>query len=265
MADLNPLIAALDQTVRLTHFPLAVKMLRPGEPAPAKARRPAQDLGERIAICQGLAFSRRYGWSIAMGREDISCPLAKVVWGFEPLLDYYVDGLACAGMYTATAEAGARTEAATARFAYGEYAGVVSAPLARANFEPDVIVIYANPAQVMRLLCAALYQRGGRLQSSFSGRLDCSDAVIVTLQTGDYQVILPCNGDRIFAQTQDDEMAFALPAAKIGELVDGLAETQKNGIRYPIPSWLRYTGQFPEKYEKMEEMWRGGGDDKVTG
>ncbi len=256
MPDLLKLQDALDRYVRLTHFATAVKMFKEGEPLPPKARRPLKDMGERFAICQGFAIARRYGWSVALGREDISCPLAKVIWGFEPMLDYYLQGQTCAGMYTETAEAGAVSEAEMAKFAYGEYAYVAAAPVSRADFEPDLVLVYGNSAQVMRLLVAALWRRGGRLHSSFSGRVDCADAVIVTMQTGEPQVVLPCNGDRIFAQTQDDEMAFTVPAAKIEELIEGLEETNKNGIRYPIPSWLRYTGQFPEKYNAMEELWR---------
>jgi uncharacterized protein (DUF169 family) len=242
--------------VRLTHFPTAVKLLKKGEPLPARVKRPMHDLGEKIAICQAFAFSRRYGWSIAVGRGDISCPLARIVWGFEPVLDYYLNGMTCAGFYTETPAAGAISESEVARLPEGAYEYVVCAPLHRADFEPDVVLAYANPAQVMRLVIAALWKRGGRIQSSFSGRIDCSDEVIVTAQSDDYQVILPCNGDRIFAQTQDDEMAFTIPASKIDELVEGLAKTQQSGIRYPIPSYLRYTGQFPEKYTRMEEMWK---------
>ncbi|MGB8646392.1 MAG: DUF169 domain-containing protein [Anaerolineae bacterium] len=256
MSDLKTLQAALDQYVRLTHFPTAIKMLKQGDPLPPKAKRPQQDLGEQLAICQGFAFARRYGWTIAIGREDISCPLARIVWGFEPMLDYYLNGMTCAGFYTETPAAGAVSESEVARFAPGEYAYVLIAPLPRADFDPDVVLLYGNSAQVMRLVTAALWKRGGRIHSSFSGRIDCSDEVIVTLQTNDYQVVLPCNGDRIFAQTQDDEMAFTIPGSKIDELIEGLAQTHKNGIRYPIPNWLRYTGRFPDQYTKMEAMWQ---------
>ena len=202
-----------------------------GEPLPPKVRRPSKDFNEQIAICQGFSFARRYGWSMAVGREDISCPLAKVVWGFEPMVDFYLNGMTCGGLYTDTPALGAITEAQTAKFEHKQYAYVVAAPLQRTEFEPDLILIYGNPAQVMRLVVAALYKRGGRLHASFSGRIDCSDEVIVTMQTDDYQVVLPCNGDRIFAQTQDDEMAHTIPASKIDEIVAGLEATHKNGIR----------------------------------
>jgi hypothetical protein len=35
-------------------------------------------------------------------------------------------------------------------------------------------------------------------------------------------------------------MAYALPAPHLKDLVEGLARTHERGIRYPIPSFLRY-------------------------
>ena len=67
---------------------------------------------------------------------------------------------------------------------------------------------------MLRLLNGALYRRGGSIVSDFSGRGDCSDIVIKGKKTGEPQLVLPCYGDRIFAQTQDDEMAFSIPGAR---------------------------------------------------
>ncbi len=255
LADVAALNDALSTYLRLTQFPIAIRMIAPGEPFPERAKRPQADLGEQIAICQGFAMSRRYGWSMGMDRDDLSCPLAKVVWGFEPMLDYFLNGMTCAGMYTETPAAGVVTEAGVDKWDYGQWQGVASAPLHRANFEPHVILIYGNSAQVMRLVTARLWSTGGRVSSSFCGRIDCADAVITAMQTDECQVILPCYGDRIFAQTEDGEMGFSIPASKIGMIIKGLEGTHKGQVRYPIPSFLRYTGQYPDSYMKMEQMW----------
>jgi uncharacterized protein (DUF169 family) len=179
------------------------------------------------------------------------------VWGFEPLTNYYMNGLTCAGMYTETPAAGVVSEMAVDKWETHQWESVVSAPLHRANFEPHVILIYGNSAQVMRLVAARLWKTGGRLESSFSGRIDCADAVITTMKTDECQVILPCYGDRVFAQTEDGEMGFTIPVSKIGMVVEGLEGTHQGGVRYPIPSFLRYTGQYPEHYMKMEQIWAG--------
>lgn len=241
----------LDKHTRPQTFPVAVKMCKDASEIPAKAKRPARDLGFQAAICQAISFARHYGWALALDGDDLSCPLAKVVFGFAPLTDFYVEGHACAGLYTASPTAGAATEAQVSKFPTGEYVALVATPLARAEFEPDVVIIYTSPAQVMRLVTAALWKNGGRIQSSFSGRIDCSDGVITTMQTQECQVILPCYGDRIFAQAQDHEMAFSVPHTKIETIAEGLEGTHKGGVRYPIPSYLRYNAEFPPQYANV--------------
>jgi uncharacterized protein (DUF169 family) len=256
MADLKELYHALQEYVRPQHVPLAVKMAKTPEEVPPRLRHPAKDMGFQSAICQAISIARRYGWALALTKEDLSCPLAKVVFGFEKEVPYYTEGLACAEMYTESAAAGAVTEAQQPKFPYGAYHGILVAPLIRADFAPDVVVVYGNSAQVMRLVTAALYRRGGRITSSFSGRIDCADIIIQTMHTQDCQVILPCYGDRIFAQTEDHEMAFTIPQVRISDVIEGLKGTHKGGVRYPIPAFLRYQAVFPEKYMKMEELWR---------
>ncbi|HKV45211.1 MAG TPA: DUF169 domain-containing protein [bacterium] len=245
----------IEKYVRPQTFPLGIRMAKPGEPLPEKVRRPAQDMGIKVAICQTFSIARRYGWALAVGRDDLSCPLAKTAFGFEEVLPYYAEGNLACGMYTETAEAGKRTEAEVPKFGFGTYERILVAPLGRSTFEPHVVLMYGNAAQVMRLVAAALYRGGGRIHSSFSARLDCADAVIETMRAGQPQVILPCYGDRIYGQTEDHEMAFSVPWAGVEDLVAGLRGTHQGGVRYPIPAWLRYTGEFPEKYRRLDTLW----------
>jgi uncharacterized protein (DUF169 family) len=252
---LRPLVEAVDRHVRPDAFPIAARMLREGEPTPDKVRRPQRDLGFQTAICQSIAIARRYGWTLAVAKEDLSCPLGATAFGFAPVVDYYAEGHACAGLYTATAEAGVRSEAAVPKFPHGTYDRIVVGPAARATYDADVLVVYGNSAQVLRLATAALFERGGSLRTEITGRIDCADLVIRAMQTGECQVVLPCYGDRIFAQTQDHEMAFTIPAARFEEVTRGLEGTAKGGIRFPIPGFLRYTGEFPAQYQKIRESW----------
>ena len=251
--DLAKLQDALTRHVRLGSFPVAVRMVKPGEPLPEMVKRPAEDLQITVATCQALAMARRYGWVVALGEEDISCPLTAVTFGFKRPSEFYVKGQACAGMYTETPEAGVLSEKQVEKFSFGEYEYILVAPLHRTVFDPEVIIIYASPAQVLRLLTAALWKSGGRLTSSFGGRIDCAEEIIVPRRSEKCEVILPCYGDRIFAQTQDHEMAFSIPISRVEEIIDGLEGTHKGGVRYPIPSFLRYTGEFPEHYRKAVE------------
>lgn len=251
----------LNQYLRLSTFSLGIKMLRKAEEVPEKTRQPKRDMGHRLAICQAVGMARRIGWSLALGREDIACPLAQVAMGFEKPIEYYTCGSLCKGMYTETLEAGATTEKAVDKFAPGQYGYLYIAPIERATLEPDLLVIYGNSAQVMRLVQAALYKRGGTLTSSFSGRMDCADIIVTTLKMESCQVVLPCNGDRVFGHAEDGEMAFTIPWHMVEEVLYGLEQTHKAGVRYPIPAFLQYEPKFPPSYEELERRWEKKGQD----
>lgn len=254
--DAATLSAQLEKYLRVHTFPLGIRSYRPEESLPEKAKVPSKHLGVKMAICQAISIARRYGWTMAVGREDISCPIAKAVFGFEERNEYYTSGSLADGMYASCKEAGAEFEDALAKFGEGEYSCVVAGPLGRVNFVPDTVLVYGNSAQVLRLLNACLYKRGGSLTSEFSGRGDCSDIVIKGKKTGEPQVILPCYGDRIFGMTGDDEMAFTFPFAMGGEVVEGLEKTHAGGVRYPVPIYLRFQAEYPKSYQELEALWR---------
>jgi MtaA/CmuA family methyltransferase len=253
--DLKKVNDELNTYIRPQTFPTAVRMFRRDEPLPEKAKRPGRDFQKGFANCQTIDMVRRYGWTIALTREDSICSLGIVALGFDKELKYYREGNLCEAMYTETAEAGARSEAAVDKFPYQEFHALVAAPLDRCDFEPHLICIYANPAQVMRLVQAALWKRGGKLTSSFGGRIDCSEIIVTTMKTNECQVILPCSGDRIFGQTQDHEMAFTIPWGRIEEVLEGLRGTHKGGIRYPITQFMQYEAKLPPKYMEVNKMW----------
>ena len=255
---LNSLNQALEKHVRPQTFPLAIRMLKSDDELPSRAKRPWRDLGFKTAICQTISISRRYGWVVAIGKEDISCPLAKSAFGFEPLVEHFTGGCCCEGMYTETAAAGAKTEAELPKFSFQEYKYFLTAPIDRTTFEPHLFLVYGNSAQVMRLLAASLFKTGGYLHSRFSSRLDCADIAIETMQTQKPQVVLPCYGDRLFGQTQDHEMAFAFPYSHAQDLIDGLEGTHKGGVRYPIPTYLRYSCAISGEVSGVGEVLEQG-------
>ena len=89
--DLTEVNEALHFYIRPQTFPVAVRMCESGEDLPAKAKRPKQDLGSTIAVCQGISLARRYGWTITIGQEDESCPHGLFVLGYVPGRSY-IDG-----------------------------------------------------------------------------------------------------------------------------------------------------------------------------
>ena len=259
MADLKEIEEALNTYVRPLTFPLAIKMLKSEREIPEKTRRPFQQTKKKVAICQGIGMARKLGWAVAMGKEDMQCSLGAAPFGFFKNLDFYNEGNLAAGMFTASKEVGKKEEDLVDRFEHGLYSHILVASLNRTAFDPDLFMIYGNPAQIMRLIQGALYNEGGAVQSSSMGRLGCS-AIITVIQKDECRYLVPGNGDRIFGMTQDYEMTFLMPASKIDTVLDGLAKTHKGGIRYPITNFFNFQAAFPPSYQEQMKIWEEGGE-----
>ena len=253
-SELGALDEAIGRYVRPDTFPVAIRMLGAGEPLPDGVRSPRDAVGERWIVCQSIGVARRYGWGVAVGRDDVICPLASVAFGFRQPVDEYLKGYAAVGMYCDSDATAADMEAAVWTFPHGRWETLAVAPIATATFEPHVVAVYGNSAQVMRLVNAALYHGGRRIQSTSAGRLDCAEIVIQTMTTDEPKVVLPCNGDRVFGMAQDTEMVFAFPWRLASQIASGLAGTHRGGVRYPIPVAMRQTVTMPERYRTLQGM-----------
>jgi uncharacterized protein (DUF169 family) len=259
MMSLKDVYAALTEYIRPLTFPVAIKMLKSAAEIPDKTRRPFQQMKKRVAICQGIGMARKLGWAVAMGKEDMQCSLGAAPFGFFRNIDFYNEGNLAAGMFTASKEAGKREEDLVDRFEHGQYSHILVAPLNRTSFDPDVLMVYGNPAQIMRLIQGSLYNEGGTIQSSCMGRLGCA-GIITVMKTNQCRYAVPGNGDRIFGMTQDWEMAFLMPAARVDTVMDGVAKSHKVGIRYPITSFFDFEATFPPSYQELMKIWKAEGE-----
>jgi uncharacterized protein (DUF169 family) len=138
------------------------------------------------------------------------------------------------------------------RLSNDEYSALLLAPLGRTAVEPDSVVIYGNPAQVMRLVQAWVYRSGERVPGHFGGKVECSEYLVAPFKTGAPRVAIPGMGDRIFSMTQDDEMVFGLPGKGLAALVQGLREAgSKIGARYPVTFYQNFQPEFPKPYKAL--------------
>lgn len=204
-------------------------------------------------------MARKYGWAVAMGKEDMHCSLGAAPFGFFKNIEFFNEGNLADGMFTVSKEIGKKEEDLVDRFDFGTYSHILVAPLHRTDFEPDLFMIYANPAQIMRLIQGALYNTGGSVQSSSMGRLGCA-TIITAIKRDEPRYLVPGNGDRIFGMTQDYEMAFMIPPSKVDSLLDGLVQTHKAGIRYPITSFFDFEATFPPSYQEQMQIWEQAGE-----
>src|SRR5947208_17005627 len=98
MIDVKTADRELQFYIRPQTFPVAIGMLKPGEPIPDKARRPARDFKKLSMNCQVIDMARRYGWMIALTREDQPCSLGIAALGFEKAPHLSNAGTLCEGM-----------------------------------------------------------------------------------------------------------------------------------------------------------------------
>ena len=259
MTDLKEVEQILNTYIRPQTFPVAIKMLKSEDEIPEKTQRPFQQLKKKIAICQGIGMARKLGWAVAMGKEDMQCSLGAAPFGFFKNIDYFDEGNLAAGMFAVSTDAGKKEENLIDRFDHGAYSHILVAPLSRAAFDPDLIMVYGNPAQIMRLIHGSLYNEGGAIQSSAMGRLGCA-AIITVIKNDECRFLVPGNGDRIFGMTQDWEMSYMIPMSKLDTVLDGLAKTHKGGIRYPITSFFNFEATFPPSYQEQMKIWEAEGE-----
>jgi len=255
--DLATLSQALDRYVRTETPPVAVRLLDSVEELPQRAKEPLRDFGVKMPLCQGMALSRRHGVVVVMDADDMLCPLGAVATGLLPAKEGFLDGRFGIPYWVPDQQAAARLSASVPRLQYGRHTHVVAAPLDRAAFEPHVVVVYGNPAQIGRMLQAVVYVTGAPVHSQSIGGIACAEQIARTMLTGQSQVVVAGGGERILALTQDHEASLALPAKIVDAFTEALAETQKRGSRYPTRSWLTFGASMPPAFDKMTEYLRG--------
>ncbi len=257
--ELQKINEALNSYIRPQTFPVAAKMVGSVNDIPGKAKMPKRDLGIAIPVCQGIALARRYGWLMAMGKEDMLCPLGALTLGFLPAKEKFLDGSFNFPFWVKSQDARAKISRNLPRFEYGKYTHLVVAPLHRADFEPQVIIVYANPAQLSRLIQAATCGTGEPIVSSSVGGLACFTYITQAILADRCQLIVSGAGDRVMAQTQDHEATFTIPLSKVDGVVKGLEASHKAGARYPTLSFLTFQAEFPPSFDELMDYLSQGG------
>ena len=222
--DLKQVNETLNLYIRPQTFPLALKLCQSESELPERVRMPVRDLGYQVTLCQAIGIARRFRWVLAVGKDDQCCAGGASTMGFiaeqpgdEPMK----------------------------RLESGKYSHLLIAPIEIAGFEPDVVMLYGTPAQVMRLVQASGRGADQSVSAIATGFGDCGDIVARTTLTDQCQFIMPSGGDRVFGGTQDHEVIFAMPQSKVEAVIKGLKDSHKAGFRYPILTDLRHAPELP--------------------
>jgi len=239
----------LERITRLRTSPIAVRMLEKKEDIPEGAVRPWKDRGIHIAQCQAFALSRRQKETIAMLEEDN--------WCFAPIIAY--------GLEDKPADPDLQPFVSFPTFARDRYIGIVSAPLRTANFEPDVVIIYANTTQLRNMLMPLSFGNKDSIDYCFFPPA-CGYQVVPVMSNGHYMITLPDPGDYMRALAAEEEIILSVPAARMEEFMSGIRRMVEGEYGYERAGmYMLHDFPQPPLYQTLFKRWGLYGEGKGKG
>jgi len=221
-------------------YPFGVKFYEDENNRPQGTMRPRHPMN----TCQITSIVRYYGRPMYFTAEDMACIVGGVTLGLIEEPESMKNGT-IAKMLHADLESAKEFTTKVAKIPYGKFKAVAVAPLSKLNFEPDLVVLYGNTAQVMRIIQGYLYEKGGRVQFSTGGEWSlCADAIAQAYVTQDIALGLPCFGDRKTALAQEDEITIAFPYNMYEKILEGIKATAEVAA-YPTPFDIAFP-QMPD-------------------
>jgi len=230
----------LEKLLLLRTAPLAIKLLEKEADIPEGAVRPKRDRGHHIAQCQAFALSRRKRETIAMLTEDH--------WCWAPLMGY--------GLVENPHDAFVDAHTSFPCLPHGKYIGLVSAPLSTATFEPDLVLVYSNTAQLRHMLISVKFQGEPNIPSEFDPIDSCVYSVVPVIENGQFRITLPDPGEFDRAAAGDDEIIFSIPRDKIGMVVEGLKKAGEMNMDYAHAAvGMQPDFPRPDFYVELFKKW----------
>ncbi len=248
--------AQLEEAYKLRNMPIAVKFFEKASDVPAGVKFPKRDLGKHLAMCQAFSYARMKGMAVALTKEDHWCWNPLIGYGNvecvpgQPQFDEVVKFIGIPDKQKAET-----FFANFPRLPLGKYEAVAVAPLKRSPFEPDVIMIYAEPAKVNDMCRCIKSAIGDHFTSVFDGIDSCIYCTVPSFVKNEYRVTLPDPGERERARTRDEDIILTVPGQRTDEFFDCLHLGGPFGGF--SDAMLDFSLDFgrPPFYNNLFEMW----------
>ncbi|MEW5914539.1 MAG: DUF169 domain-containing protein [Thermodesulfobacteriota bacterium] len=239
----------ISKFLRTSTYPVALSIVPRQELPPSFAKLAGRK--NPMLVCQAVTLARRYGWKVILEPKDMVCPLGAMALGFAKPSQDFLSGGSGVPNWVCSDQARALVAEGIPKLPHEPGRYLIAAPLAEADWQPQLVLVYGNPAQMARLVQALVHHSGRPLSFNALGGIGCASYISQALLTQECQLVLCGAGDRIFAMAQDDEMAFAIPTARLERVLDGLEATSRAGLRYPITPYLRFQTEMPPTYQVL--------------
>ena len=247
----------LKSTIGQRYDAMALKMIKEENEVPENAIYPFRDFGQHLALCQAFALSRRQGKTVYMQKQDHWCWAPLIAYGqFELKKDSpaFQELLPVIGIQDPDAAAAFLEN--FPQLPAGVYQGILTAPLATAEFEPDVIVINCRNSELRTILFGIKTQSGKTMKTEFDAIDSCVWGIIPSLTKGEYRVSFPDPGDFERAKTDEDDVILSVPKEKFEELEKGLQTLNHIGMNHSFFQMsMDYDYARPSFYNRMFKAW----------
>ncbi|MDA8050281.1 MAG: DUF169 domain-containing protein [Rhodospirillales bacterium] len=235
-AALKDLAGELAGLLKLRSLPIGMKLFAEREALLAVPGLRLSANGRRFTTCQLVTNARLGGQTIGIIAASVlpftGC--ASVIGLAEPDRRL-ASGETMTGVWFENREAAQAHQEEMPRVAPGRWQGLAASPLRTARLDPpDIVLFYANPAQMILFINGLQWRTYRRIGFSVTGETACADSWGRALATGEISLSIPCYAERRYGGVADDELAIALPPAEFEIGIEGLKGLDKAGLRYPI-------------------------------
>lgn len=228
MTSFETISKDLVQALDLQHEPVGVKLFWKGEPIWGDI---SFFEGNLKSYCQALMLAGS-GQRLLLTGEKMGCKLGTSVLGLEEETEGYLDdgvlekyGVGLFG----TEEASAETILKAAMLEKGKTSAALIAPLSSFEILPQVVVFTADSEQVMWLLYALNYEKGGRIDLPQSGGAlgGCSDITVLPLQKNISNVTFLGLGCRLKSEIGPCHLMMGVPGGDLQTLHEHIVDMAK--------------------------------------
>lgn len=185
MNTMQTICHEITQSLDLRYLPVGVTLFRENNPLPEGIAATEESFK---SYCQAAVLAGE-GRPLLLRKEQMGCKLGTSVLGFEKDVETYLDDGVLekygVGLY-ATEEASAETIRKSSYLDEGQTQAALIAPLSFFDDTPQVVVFTADSEQVMWLLYAVNYEKGGRIDLPQSGGAlgGCADITALPILAG---------------------------------------------------------------------------------
>jgi uncharacterized protein (DUF169 family) len=208
----------LTQRLKLNYEPVGVRLYLEALP-PDQFPLTTENLK---SYCQALVLAGE-GQTLHLKKEQMGCKLGTSVLGFEDDMEAFLDDGVLekygVGLF-ATEEASAETLLKSTYLEKGKTRSALIAPLSAFQERPQVVIFTADSQQVMWLLYAVNYEKGGQMDLPQSGGAlgGCADITAWTLLHGQANVTFLGLGCRLKSAIGPSYLMMGIPGTALSQV-----------------------------------------------